>query len=212
MPLIGTITGSHTRLTSGAAFLVAGPNITISTSSVGSVVISSSLAATAPGGSNTEVQFNSAGAFGSDNTFNFDTTTKTVNFASGSSFQMTLTSGSAYHISASFGVYSPVFHSGIQTLTDAASITWDLSKGGFAQVTIAGARALAAPTNMRVGGFYTLIVKQDAVGGRTLSYATTYKFPYSTVPIITTGSNSVDILSFVSDGTNMYGSYVQSFG
>ncbi len=202
MPLIGSVSGSHTRLTSGAAFLVAGPNITIATGSLGAVEISSSLAATVPGGSTTEVQFNSGGAFGSDNTFNFDTTTKTVNF----------TSGSVYHISASFGVYSPVFHSGIQTLTDAASITWDLSKGGFSQVTIAGARALAAPTNMRAGGFYTLIVKQDAVGARTLSYATTYKFPYSTVPIISTASNAVDILSFVSDGTNMYGSYVQSFG
>lgn len=200
--MIGSVSGSHTRLSTGAAFLVAGPNITIATGVLGAVEISSSLAATVPGGATTEVQFNSGGAFGSDNSFSFDTTTKTVNF----------TSGSSYHVSASFGVYSPVFHSGIQTLADAASIAWDLNKGGFAQVTLGGARALAAPTNMRAGGYYTLIVKQDATGGRSLSYAATYKFPYSTVPIISTSSNAVDILSFVSDGTGMYGSYVQSFG
>lgn len=205
MALIGSMTGSVTQITSSlgiSSYLIAGQNINVVTNSNGSITISSTVSSTSPGGSANEVQFNNAGVFGADNSFNFDSATKTVN----------LTSGSAYHISSSYGVYAPVFHSGVQILTDAASIAWDLSKGGFAQVTIGGARALAAPTNMRAGGYYTLIVKQDAAGAKTLSFAATYKFPYSTVPIISTGSNSVDILSFVSDGTSMYGSYVQSFG
>jgi hypothetical protein len=205
MALIGTVTGSLTQFTTGSgnnSYLAAGQNINIVTGTSGQVTISSTVAATVPGGSANEVQFNDAGVFAADNSFTFNKTTKAVS----------MTSASIYHASASFGVYSPVFHSGIQVLTDAASIVWDLNKGAFAQVTLGGARALAAPTNMRSGGYYNLIVKQDAAGARTLSYASTYKFPYSTVPIISTGSNAVDILSFVSDGTNMYGSYVQSFG
>jgi len=201
MALIGSMTGSLTQLISGSniSYLAAGSNISIATGSNGQVTVSSTVAATVPGGSANEIQFNDAGSFGADNSFSFNKTTKVVN----------MTSASFYHASASLGVYAPVFHSGIFTLTDAATVSWDLDSGSIAQVTLGGARALAAPTNQRVGGTYTLIVKQDATGNRTLSFNSTYKFPYGVDPTMTTGSNAIDVVTFISDGTSMLGSYAQ---
>lgn len=92
-----------------------------------------------------------------------------------------------------------------QTLVDAASISWNLNSGGAATVTLAGNRTLANPTNMKNGGSYYLVVKQDGTGNRTLSYGTAYKFPNNIDPVLSTPANAVDILTFISDGTSMYG-------
>jgi len=91
------------------------------------------------------------------------------------------------------------------TLTDASSIAWDVSSNQVSSVTLSGNRALANPTNLVDGATYILIVKQDATGSRTLSYGTAYKWPGGTAPTLTTTASAVDILTFVSDGTNMYG-------
>ena len=75
-----------------------------------------------------------------------------------------------------------------------------------------GARTLNAPTNQISGGTYTLIVKQDATGARTLAFNAIYKFPGATDPIISVTANAIDIIGFVSDGTFMYGTFAQNFG
>jgi len=89
-----------------------------------------------------------------------------------------------------------------QTLSDGATINWDLSLAQNAVVTLGGNRTLANPTNQIAGGVYTLLVKQDATGGRTLAFGTAYKwgtefqFP---------GLIGVDVmLRCYSDGTTMY--------
>ena len=56
-----------------------------------------------------------------------------------------------------------------------------------------------------------LWIKQDATGSRTLSYGTVYKFPAGEKPTLSTAANSVDIISFYSDGTNMYGVFAPAF-
>jgi hypothetical protein len=109
------------------------------------------------------------------------------------------------------GTWNKQQYVALSTLTDAASISWDLDNQ-VAQVTLAGNRTLANPTNQNAGATYILIVKQDATGTRTLSYGTDYKFPAGVAPVLSTGSNDVDILTFVSDGTYMYGSITQDFG
>lgn len=91
------------------------------------------------------------------------------------------------------------------TLTDWANISWDLSQNQVSSVTLWGNRTLDNPTNMVDGATYILIVKQDGTGSRTLAYGTAYKRTWGTAPTLSTGANAVDILSFVSDGTNMYG-------
>lgn len=91
------------------------------------------------------------------------------------------------------------------TLTDGATINWDLSQNQVASVTLAGNRTLANPTNLVNGAVYILIVRQDATGGRTLSFSSAYKFAGGTAPTLTTTASKADIMTFVCDGTNMYG-------
>ncbi len=91
------------------------------------------------------------------------------------------------------------------TLTDGASISWNLDSNQAAIVTLGGNRTLSNPTNLQAGASYTLIVKQDGTGSRTLSYGTAYKWPAGTAPVLSTAAASVDILTFISDGTNMFG-------
>ena len=97
------------------------------------------------------------------------------------------------------------------TLTDAASIAWNLASNQVATVTLAGNRALANPTNKVNGNVYILVVKQDATGGRTLSFGTDYKFAGGSAPTVTTTASKADVLTFVCDGTNMLGVASQSF-
>tara|TARA_Y100001937_G_C7052686_1_gene299892 strand:- start:226 stop:720 length:495 start_codon:yes stop_codon:yes gene_type:complete len=96
-----------------------------------------------------------------------------------------------------------------QTLTDGATINWNLATQQVCIVTLGGNRSLAAPTNQQAGGVYTIVIKQDGTGGRTLAFDSAYKFPDGSAPTITTTANAVDIVSFISDGSNMLGSFVQ---
>lgn len=98
-----------------------------------------------------------------------------------------------------------------QTLTDGASIAWDLSLGAMATVTLTDNRALANPTNLVNGATYLLIIKQDANGNHTLSFGDAYRFAGGTDPTLSTGANAVDIIAFLCDGTNLYGSFQGNF-
>ena len=92
-----------------------------------------------------------------------------------------------------------------QLLTDQATITWNLDGGNAAEVTLEGNRTLGVPTNDKDGGIYILRVKQDVTGSRTLAYHSDYVWPNNTAPTLTTAGNSMDTLTFISDGTKMYG-------
>lgn len=98
----------------------------------------------------------------------------------------------------------------LQTLSDAASIAWDVQANPVASVTLGGNRTLANPTNVAAGGVYHLIVKQDATGGRTLDFGADYAFSGGTAPTISAAANAVDWLSFVYDGTKMLGKVEQN--
>lgn len=88
-----------------------------------------------------------------------------------------------------------------QTLTDAANIPWNLDSGDSAVVTLGGARTLDNPTNMKNGGTYVLKV---ITGAHSLAYGSAYKWAGGTAPTVA----GTSILSFWSDGTNMYGTSV----
>ena len=94
-----------------------------------------------------------------------------------------------------------------QILTDGPTINWDTSVGSVATVTLGGNRAMAAPTNLKIGS-YILHVVQDGTGGRTLTWNSVFKWPAGVAPVLTTTGNRRDLFSFVCDGTNLYGSYL----
>jgi len=96
-------------------------------------------------------------------------------------------------------------------LTDNATINWDLSSNQVAEVTLFGNRTFANPTNMRDGGVYILRIKQDGTGSRTLTWGSSYKWPGNAAPVLTTTANRTDVMTFISDGTRMLGSYVLNF-
>jgi len=94
-----------------------------------------------------------------------------------------------------------------QTLSDGATISWDTSLGQIATVTLAGNRTVAAPTNLKIGT-YLLHVYQDATGGRTLTWNSVFKWTAAVAPPLTSAANAHDVFTFVSDGTNLYGSFI----
>ncbi len=90
-----------------------------------------------------------------------------------------------------------------QTLTDGATIDWNLSTQQVAKVTLGGNRTLNAPTNQQAGAFYSLAIIQDGTGSRTLTFNSAYKFTGATAPTLTTTASAKDIIIFKSDGTNL---------
>jgi hypothetical protein len=94
--------------------------------------------------------------------------------------------------------YTPV------VLTDAATVAWDLDVAPHARVTLAGNRTVGAPTNLRDGGEYRLVVIQDGTGGRTLAWNAAFDFGEDGTPTLPSGVGKIAIFGFVSDGTKLY--------
>jgi len=99
----------------------------------------------------------------------------------------------------------------LATLTDATNVSWNLQTQQVATLTLGGTRTLDNPTNQKNGGVYTLILKQNGTGNHNISFGTAYNFPSGVAPTPSQAANSVDVLTFVSDGTNMYGAIVRDF-
>lgn len=96
-------------------------------------------------------------------------------------------------------------------LVDAETIALDWDSAINFSVTLEGNRTLTNPTNGQPGTWRTILVTQDAVGGRTLTFDSQYKFPYGLVPIISTEANAIDMLVvFCVSPTNFYLFYNQS--
>ena len=94
-----------------------------------------------------------------------------------------------------------------QTLTDAATVNWDMASGNIGLWAIGANRILAAPTNLVVGSS-ALRITQDATGSRTVTWNAIFKWSAGAAPVLSTAGNAVDILSFIYDGTYLYGSLV----
>lgn len=88
------------------------------------------------------------------------------------------------------------------TLTDAATISVDMSTFINATVTLAGNRTLGSPTNEKVGQSGVIYIVQDATGSRTLAYGSDWKFAGGTAPTLTTTANAVDALFYTVRTTN----------
>lgn len=91
------------------------------------------------------------------------------------------------------------------------SIAWNLATKQVATHTFTENTTLANPTNMVAGGTYIVVFTQHASSPKTLAYGNAYKWPGGTVPVISATNGAVDIYTFVSDGTNMYGVQQKAF-
>jgi hypothetical protein len=87
------------------------------------------------------------------------------------------------------------------TLTDGATISWDVGSSPVAKVTLGGNRTLSAPTNGLTGQFISLAVIQDGTGSRTLTWNSAYEFTGDTAPTLTTTINKADVFVFRYNGS-----------
>lgn len=101
------------------------------------------------------------------------------------------------YIDASGNLTAPT--QAIQTLTDGATVTWDMNLGVNAIVTLGGNRTLAI-TNATAGIVGIIKVIQDGTGSRTITLPAG-SYGSGTITLTTT-AGAYDILSFWFDGTN----------
>ena len=84
-----------------------------------------------------------------------------------------------------------------------------LTSGTVLTATLGANCTFGMPT-ATAGKSFVLLLKQGAAGGYTATF-TNVKFNALGAPTITATANAMDILTFVSDGTNWYGSYSQGY-
>ena len=84
-----------------------------------------------------------------------------------------------------------------------------LTSGTVQTATLTGNCTFTMPT-ATAGKSFILLLRQDATGNRTATF-TGVKFNSAGAPTITATANRLDILTFVADGTNWYGSISQGY-
>ena len=93
---------------------------------------------------------------------------------------------------------------GNSTLTDAATISWDVSSAQVATFTfVSSNRTMGAPTNLVNGAYYGLAVIQNA-GSNTLTWNSVFKWTGGAAPTLSSAASAKDFFVFRSDGTNLY--------
>jgi hypothetical protein len=88
------------------------------------------------------------------------------------------------------------------------AVTINIANSTIVTATLTANCTWTMPSNA-AGKSFILLLKTGN-GGFTSTF-TGVKFPANTAPTITTANNSMDILSFIADGTNWYGNYAQGY-
>lgn len=93
----------------------------------------------------------------------------------------------------------------IQTLTDATSISWDLTSGANAKLTLTDsvtARTISSTGGVAGSECRIIITQSSAATYPAVSWGTMFKFTGDTAPTLNTSANGVTMLEFFFDGTN----------
>lgn len=98
----------------------------------------------------------------------------------------------------------------VGTVTTASTL--DLTNGTVQTATLTASTActFTMPT-AAAGKSFVLLLKQAAATGNGSATFTNVKWPTAGAPTITATAAKMDILTFVADATNWYGSYVQGY-
>jgi len=90
------------------------------------------------------------------------------------------------------------------TANSSTAITLSLANGTVQIITLTGSATITMPTAVS-GKSFTLLLKQDATGSRTVTWSTV-SWPSATAPTITSTASKIDKYVFISDGTSWFGS------
>ncbi len=90
------------------------------------------------------------------------------------------------------------------------TLTLDLENGNVFEIELdenVSTLTISNPPASGKAGSFTLILKQDATGGRTVTWPASVKWAGGTAPTLSTDANAVDILTFITTdaGTTWYG-------
>jgi molybdopterin-binding protein len=96
------------------------------------------------------------------------------------------------------------------TVTSSATIAISAGTVITATLTASTACTFTMPT-ATAGKSFVLLLKQAASTGNGTATFTSVKWPTAGAPTITATAGKMDILTFISDGTNWYGTYVQGY-
>ena len=88
------------------------------------------------------------------------------------------------------------------TLTDGATVAWNVINSPVAKLTLGGNRTLAIPTGTGIaaGQFISLLLIQDGTGSRTITWNAAYEFAADTAPTLTATANLGDVFTFRYNG------------
>ena len=104
--------------------------------------------------------------------------------------------------------YTPIY----DNLTGGTTFVPDWDNSNVQILTLSGNTNVSGGTSTMEGGStYTMLVKQSNGGSHTITYDSTYKWEEGNPPTLSTADGSVDIITFICDGTNLYGLIAQNF-
>ncbi|CAB4136480.1 hypothetical protein UFOVP312_1, partial [uncultured Caudovirales phage] len=111
------------------------------------------------------------------------------------------------------GVSSPVarfdlggdYKEGVVTANTGTAYTINTATGTLQILTLTGNCTFTFPA-LVAGESFTLLLRQDGTGGRTVTWPAAVRWPGGTAPTITATANQTDKYVFTSDGTRWYGS------
>lgn len=103
--------------------------------------------------------------------------------------------------------YEELFNN-VGNSTGATAINF--TSGNLQSLTLTG-NITATFSNLKNGGAYTLILKQDATGSRTVTWPASMLWAEGTAPTLTTDANGIDTVSFIYDGTNQFATALKGF-
>lgn len=95
----------------------------------------------------------------------------------------------------------------LYTATDAATVTFDLANSPLQVATLGGNRTLAL-ANVQAGQPFTLLLKQDATGGRTVTWFSGISWQGGTAPTLTATAAKTDTFQFICTAPGAYLGYV----
>lgn len=84
------------------------------------------------------------------------------------------------------------------------TLTFDHANGPNQSVTLTGNPTVALPTNPKVGLPLTVAFLQDATGSRVPAFAANFDFGDYGTPVLSTGANQEDVLSFMCRTTTKF--------
>jgi hypothetical protein len=99
-----------------------------------------------------------------------------------------ISSGAASPPNASWSVLGEV--PALQALTPGSGVSWNMSNGNVATLTLGSNATLSNPINLAVGT-YTLIVTQGGTGSWTLSFESSFFWPGSVAPVLSTAPGAI---------------------